>query len=265
MQKSTFHISQMDCPAEEQMVRMKLEGKPSVKRLNFDLQAREATIWHQGPVAPIAGALATLGLGARLLESEASGETATQADSPTGDRKLLWLVLGINAAFFVIEMTTGLLAKSMGLIADSLDMLADALVYGLSLWAVGGTVLRKKNIARLSGYFQLALAVLGFAEVLRRFLGAEAMPDFRVMIGVSLFALLGNAVSLYLLQKSRSREAHLQASLIFTSNDVIANIGVILAGGLVYFTQSAVPDLVIGTLVFLLVARGAFRILRLAK
>ena len=67
----------------------------------------------------------------------------------------------INFAFFIIEITTGFISKSMGLVADSLDMLADALVYGLSLWAVGSTVLRKKKVARLSGYFQLALALIG--------------------------------------------------------------------------------------------------------
>ncbi len=55
----------------------------------------------------------------------------------------------------------------------------------------------------------------------------------------------------------------MQASMIFTSNDVIVNIGVILAGALVYFTESKIPDLIIGICVFILVARGAFMILRL--
>ncbi|MBA9077549.1 cation transporter [Rufibacter quisquiliarum] len=265
MQKSTFHVAQMDCAAEEQMVRMKLDGHPSVKLLEFDLPKRELTVWHTSEVAPITKDLSSLGLGARLLHTELSAEPTPPAPVPEGEQKLLWLVLSINAAFFVIEMTAGFLAHSMGLMADSLDMLADALVYGLSLWAVGGTTVRKKSIARLSGYFQLVLALLGFAEVVRRFLGAEAMPDFKVMMGVAFFALLGNSVSLYLLQKSKSQEAHMRASFIFTSNDVIANLGVILAGLLVYFTLSAVPDLVIGTVVFLLVARGAFRILNLAK
>ncbi|RNI28569.1 cation transporter [Rufibacter latericius] len=266
MQKSTFYIAQMDCASEEQMVRMKLRGQQTVKQLAFDLAARQVDIWHSGEVRPISSALSTLGLGARLLNTEYQDKAATKEKTSTGsERKLLLLVLGINAAFFLLEITTGFLAKSMGLIADSLDMLADALVYGLSLWAVGSTLSRQKNIAKLSGYFQLGLAVLGFAEVVRRFLGAEALPDFWTMIGVSAFALIGNSVSLYLLQKSQSKGAHMKASMIFTSNDVIANLGVILAGVLVYFTHSALPDLVIGVLVFLLVARGAFRILSLAK
>ena len=85
------------------------------------------------------------------------------------------------------------------------------------------------------------------------------------MIVISLLALIGNAVSLYLLQKSKAEEAHMQASVIFTSNDVVINIGVIVAGALVFLTRSRLPDLIVGLIVFIVVGRGALRILRLAK
>ncbi|WP_205500566.1 cation transporter [Rufibacter psychrotolerans] len=265
MQKSTFYIAQMGRAEEEQKVLTRLKGQATVKRLAFDLATRQVDIWHTGEVRPVSSALSTLGLGARLLTTEYSERAETALDTSGEERKLLQLVLFINAAFFLIELAAGFWANSMGLIADSLNMLADALVYGLSLWVVSGTLARQKNIAKLSGYFQLAIAMLGFAEVVRRYLGAEALPDLWTMVGVSAFALVGNSVSLYLLRKSQGKGAHLKASMIFTSNDVIANMGVILAGALVYVTQSAVPDLVVGTLVFLLVARGAFQILSLAK
>ncbi len=106
-------------------------------------------------------------------------------EEEAGQHKLLWTVLAINFSFFVVEMTTGLISRSMGLVADSLDMLADAFVYAISLFAVGGTAARKKGIARLAGYSQIVLAVAGFVEVLRRFFGGEATPDFRAMIVVS--------------------------------------------------------------------------------
>jgi Co/Zn/Cd efflux system component len=83
------------------------------------------------------------------------------------------------------------------------------------------------------------------------------------MILISLFALAGNGASLIILNKSKDNEAHIQASKIFTSNDVIANIGVILAGIVVYLTDSRYPDLIIGAIVFWLVLRGAIRILKL--
>ena len=85
------------------------------------------------------------------------------------------------------------------------------------------------------------------------------------MIIVSFLALIANGVCLYLLQKSKSREAHMQASMIFTSNDIIINSGVIVAGILVSVLTNRLPDLIIGSVVFLIVLRGAFRILKLAK
>jgi Co/Zn/Cd efflux system component len=153
----------------------------------------------------------------------------------------------------------------MGLVADSLDMLADSIVYGLALFAVGGTMTRKKNIAKSAGYFQLTLAVFGFIEVIRRFIGTGTIPAFQTMIIISILALIGNGLCLYLLQKSKSKEAHMQASMIFTSNDVIVNLGVIVAGGLVYLTNSKYPDLIVGTIVFFIVGQGAFKILKLSK
>jgi Co/Zn/Cd efflux system component len=77
---------------------------------------------------------------------------------------------------------------------------------------------------------------------------------------------MANGICLYLLQKSKSKEeAHMKASMIFTSNDVIINLGVISAGLLVHWLNSNKPDLIIGTIVFVLVTQGALRILKLGK
>jgi Co/Zn/Cd efflux system component len=53
--------------------------------------------------------------------------------------------------------------------------------------------------------------------------------------------------------------------MIFTSNDVIITLGVIIAGILVNWLSSNKPDLIIGILVFVLVIQGAIRILKLSK
>ena len=108
--------------------------------------------------------------------------------------------------------------------------------------------------------------MIGFVEVLRRCIGAEHVPDFKTMIVVSIFALMANGACLYLLQLSKNKkDAHMQASLIFTSNDVIINVGVIVAALFVNWTNSNLPDLITGSIVFIIVLRGAFRILRLSK
>lgn len=263
MEKTIFEIPKMDCPSEENLIRLKLDGIEEIKSLDFDLPNRKLAIYHDGRIEEIETSIQDLNLGGKRVSTEAGG--VVEFEEPAKQRKLLWMVLAVNFAFFAIEMTTGLISGSMGLIADSLDMLADAFVYGISLFAVGASLTRKKRIATTAGYFQIMLAVVGFVEVVRRFLSAGEMPDFGTMIVVSLLALIANGFCLYLLQKSKSREAHMQASAIFTSNDVVINLGVIVAGVLVYLLGSNKPDLIVGTIVFVVVIRGAVKILKLGK
>jgi len=253
----------MDCPSEENLIRIKLSDNPNIENMDFDIPNRKLTVFHSGQINQIEQSILDLNLGGRKLSTEKTAKFKFEEN--TNQKRILWAVLGINFAFFLIEMTSGLISKSMGLVADSLDMLADSFVYGISLFAVGGTIVLKKKIAKLAGYFQITLAAIGFIEVLRRFFGVEELPDFSTMIIVSVFALIANIICLYLLQKSKSKEAHMQASMIFTSNDVIINLGVILAGLLVNWLNSDKPDLIIGTIVFILVIQGALRILKLGK
>jgi len=264
MQKTIFEISKMDCLSEENLIRMKLDGVSGIMNLDFDIPNRKLTVFYNGEIDRIEKLIVELNLGGKKVLTEESDQTIFVEH--TNQRKLLWSVLRINFAFFVIEMATGLVSKSMGLVADSLDMLADSFVYGISLFAVGGTLIKKKRIAKIAGYFQITLAIIGFGEIVRRFFENEKLPDFTTMIIVSIFALVANLICLHLMQKSNSKEeAHMKASMIFTSNDVIINLGVIIAGLLVKWSDSGKPDLIIGTIVFGLVIQGAFRILKLSK
>lgn len=265
MQKTTFKISKMDCSSEEQMIRMKLADLTNINSLDFDIPNRQLTVFHTDSNEQIFQRLDNLKFDTSLIDSVSVDNYKVATDNTEQERKLLWQVLSINFFFFLLELTTGFISISMGLVADSLDMLADSIVYGLALFAVGGTMIRKKNIAKSAGYLQLTLAVFGLVEVVRRFIELETVPTFQTMIIISILALIGNGFSLYLLQKSKSKEAHMQASLIFTSNDVIVNLGVIVAGGLVYLTNSKYPDLIVGTIVFFIVGQGAFKILKLSK
>ncbi|GAL73220.1 cobalt-zinc-cadmium resistance protein CzcD [Jejuia pallidilutea] len=224
MQKTIFEISKMDCPSEENLIRMKLDGISSIANLDFDIPNRKLTVYHEGEINLIETSILQLNLGGNKISTEITDKTIFNDNA--NQKKLLWSVLAINFLFFIIEITTGLISKSMGLVADSLDMLADSFVYGISLFAVGGTLIRKKQIAKIAGYFQITLAIIGFVEVLRRFFSTEQLPNFSTMIIVSVFALIANAICLYILQKSKSKdEAHMKASMIFTSNDVIINLG----------------------------------------
>ena len=257
-----FQVPKMDCPSEERLVRMALDPLDGVEELRFDLRERTLSVLHRGEPGPLLSKLEPLGLGARFVESCAAELAAPAASTSRDEASALRLLLGINAVLFLVEIVAGWLAESTGLIADSLDMLADAFVYGLGLWAVGRPSRAKLRAAHVSGLLQALLAAGVFADVARRWVVGSA-PEPPAMIGISALALAGNVTCLLLLARHRHGGAHMKASWIFSTNDVLANLGVIAAGGLVAATGSRVPDLVIGTLVAALVLLGAVRILRL--
>ncbi|OUD15518.1 cation diffusion facilitator family transporter [Thioflexithrix psekupsensis] len=179
-------------------------------------------------------------------------------------KQVLIILLLINAVMFVVELTAGWWSESTALIADSLDMLADAVVYGIALYAIGRAAQVKIDAARLSGIFQILLGIGVLLEVLRRFVwGSE--PLSLIIIAVGIIALIANVICLSLIARHRQGEIHMRASWIFSKNDVIANIGVIGGGVLVYFLGQAWPDLLIGAIIAVVVIWGGVQILRDAQ
>ncbi|MGH8608677.1 MAG: cation transporter [Gammaproteobacteria bacterium] len=266
MKKTIFEILKMNCVSEERLVRMALEQAEGIVRLDFDLADRRLSVLHDADPAHLLKLLAPLDLSARIAETSTPNETdVAAAVSPlASEGTTLKLLLTINATMFVVESTVGWLAESAGLIADSLDMFADAAVYGVSLYAVGKMTRLQARAARLSGYLQLFLALGALFEVVRRFLwGSDPEPPF--MIGMAFLALVANVTCMALIAKHRQGGVHMRASWIFSTNDVIANVGVIVAGLLVTWTQSALPDLVVGAAIATVVLTGALRILKLSR
>ena len=266
-QLSTYSVPKMDCPSEERMIRVALTGFDNIQSLSFDLSNRKLEIIHQGETGPITSKLETLGLGASLQKTEdASPESLRAAElshaNETEESGTLWILLAINGLMFLVEMTMGLIAQSAGLIADSLDMLADAAVYGLALYAVGHGIKMQVRAAHVAGILQLILAAGVLVEVGRRFLfGSD--PQSLMMMAVASVALIANISCLLLIAKHREGGAHMKASWIFSANDVVINLGVVLAGLLVAWTGSNYPDLIIGGVVGGVVLIGAKRILAL--
>lgn len=179
-------------------------------------------------------------------------------------KHVLYWLLGINAVMFLVEISVGLLANSTALIADSLDMLADAIVYGIALYAVSRSLKHKANAALLSGYFQLTLGIMIIVDIVRRILGGGE-PHSWFMIGFGLIALIANVICLMLIRKHNNGEVHMRASWIFSANDVIANMGVITAGILVMILDSRWPDIAVGSVIAILILRGAYLIITDAK
>lgn len=254
----------MDCPSEERIIRMKLQEFTPLKKLEFNIPERIMIATHEGDAEQILNLLLPLNFGATIRESHEETRPVPINNEPDTEKGVLKLLLAINAGMFLIELVLGIFAESMGLISDSFDMFADASVYMISLYAVGKAVQVKKKSALINGYFQIILGVGLLIETVRRFIfGSDPEPVY--MIFVSIAALAANVYCLYLLSGHKEKGVHMKASYICSSNDVIANAGVIVAGLLVMLTNSSIPDLLIGIIVVGFVLSGARSILSLAK
>lgn len=180
------------------------------------------------------------------------------------DRNTLRQVLGINLVQSVGGGLIGLWASSTAVMGAALDNLADAGVYGLSLYAVGRPQSYKARAARVSGWLLITLSTTLLIEVLRRFFtGAE--PIGLAMMGAAAVNAALNLVCLSLLRKHRGQGVHFDASWIFTSNDTLVNLGIVLSGALVMWTDSPLPDLVIGLVVVAIAFKGGREILGQAR
>lgn len=176
---------------------------------------------------------------------------------------LLWALI-LNVGLATALAIAGLIANSSALLANAIDNASDAAVYGISLFAVTHGVRWKIRAARGSGVMLLIVAAAVIVDVVRRFIeGPE--PVGPVIIGMALVAAGVNLLCLRLLRASRKDDVNLRAAWTFSINDLVANVGVFIAGGLVLWLGRAWPDLVVGFAIAAVAAKGGIEILRDAR
>ncbi|MEW5683300.1 MAG: cation transporter [Pseudomonadota bacterium] len=176
-------------------------------------------------------------------------------------RRILLVVLGLNAALFLGLGVAGVMADSSALIANALDNGSDAVVYLLSFLAVGRALAWKRRAARVSGIMLLVFAAGVLADVVRRSL-AGAEPVGMTMMGMAAVAAVVNLVCLELIRRGRSDDVNMRAAETFSFNDFASNGGILIAGGLVLWLKQPWPDLVVGALVALIALKGGLDILK---
>lgn len=175
-------------------------------------------------------------------------------------RRTLLLVLVLNFGLFLALGVAGWLADSSALLANAADNASDSAVYLISFLAVGRAPRWKKTAATMSGVLLLLFAIGVLADVGRRWLtGTE--PIGPTMMVMALAAALVNLWCLKLLQRVDSDDVNMRAAETFSFNDFVSNGGILVAGGLVLWLGQAWPDLVVGALVAIVAAKGAFEIL----
>jgi Co/Zn/Cd efflux system component len=176
-------------------------------------------------------------------------------------RRVLRVVLAINAAMFCIEFTAGAMASSTALMADSIDMFGDASVYALSLYALDRGPQWRVGAALVKGALILVFGLWVLVEVgLNILYGVTPMAT--IMVGIGTLALAANVACLALLWQFRRQDVNMSSTFECSRIDVIANVGVLVAAAGVWMIRSGWPDIVVGLLIAALFVRSAVRVLR---
>lgn len=175
-------------------------------------------------------------------------------------RRALWAVIAINAALFLVEMLAGAAAQSQALKADALDFAADAATYGLSLFVIGKPALWRANAAlvKAASLFVMGAVILCLA-IWRAVFAAQ--PDAELMGGIALLALAANVASVLILVRWRNGDANVRSVWLCSRNDAIGNLAVIGSAGLVAWTGTHWPDVIVAGLMAGLFVSSAVQIL----
>jgi len=167
------------------------------------------------------------------------------SDLQTGRRRrVLWLVLWINASMFVVELVGGLFAGSVALQADSLDMLGDALVYGFSLAVVAGSLRSRVRAAQLKGVIMLLFGLGVLIQVVLKMVRGLP-PDPLLVSGTGAAALIANLGCVVLLFRHRSDDINMRSTWVCSRNDILANVSVLGSAAVVAMTASIWPDIIV--------------------
>tara|TARA_Y100001935_G_scaffold255627_1_gene270159 strand:+ start:2918 stop:3523 length:606 start_codon:yes stop_codon:yes gene_type:complete len=182
----------------------------------------------------------------------------------TRQAKVLWIVLFINLAMFLVEFILGWISDSTALVGDSLDMLADALAYGSSLYVVKRSFSAKIAASKFKAYLMIGLGLVVLFRAIYRFL-FQVLPEAELMTIIGIFALIANLICLALLTRHKNDDINFESVWICSRNDIISNVSVLIAAFLVYQLRSPLPDLFVGLGITVLFLRSAFGILSRAK
>jgi Co/Zn/Cd efflux system component len=178
-------------------------------------------------------------------------------------RRVLWLVLAVNAAMFLIEIGAGLAAGSASLQADALDFFGDAANYAISLFVIGMPLHSRAKAALAKGATMAGFGVWVIGvTVWHAFAGT--LPGAFTMGTVGLMALAANAASFGLLWAYRTGDANMRSAWLCTRNDVLGNAAVLLAALGVFGTKTGWPDVIVAAIMAGLALQGAALVIRQA-
>jgi cobalt-zinc-cadmium efflux system protein len=179
-------------------------------------------------------------------------------------RGRLAVVLAITVAVLLAEVVGALWSGSLALLADAGHMAADAAGIAVALFAVWMAA-RPPTDRRTFGWQRAEiLAALGNATVLLALSAYIIVESIRhlitpeeirtdIMIGFGLLAVVGNAVSLWLLRAGQQESFNVRGAFLEVLSDLLGAAAVVVAALVVRFTgflrADAIASLAIGAMI----------------
>ncbi|WP_233840948.1 cation transporter [Dyella sp. 2HG41-7] len=174
--------------------------------------------------------------------------TVTGEETNRAFRRAVLAVICLNLGYFGIEFAVALLIRSVSLFADSVDFLEDASVNLLILVALSWSMRARARVGMMLALVLLVPALAALWFIVTKLLGTSVAAPAPVPLTLTgLGALVINFSCALLLARYRFHHGSLtRAAFLSARNDVLANVAIIVAGGVSVLWPTRWPDLIVG-------------------
>ncbi|WP_342723090.1 cation diffusion facilitator family transporter [Bradyrhizobium sp. B097] len=262
-----YRVTGMDCSACAAKVEAAARSVAGVRDARVSIASQEMTLRTEDGTAPLLEVERSItGLGYRLARIDADEDDKVPDLSHVSPayKRALWIVVLLNAGYGVIEIVGGFLAGSQSVKADALDFIGDGVISFLGLVAVGWGLAARAKAALLQGIF-LGILGAGVLVVTAYRVVVQHEPEAQLMGILALVGLVVNVMAAVVLLPHRHGDANVRAVWLFSRNDAIGNVAVVIAALLVAWTQTPWPDLVVAVVIAALFLQSSFAIIRDAR
>ncbi len=267
-QRVRYRVTGMDCANDAAEIEEAARGVSGLATVKVSVATQIMTAEVSPDAIPsVERAVRAVGYQIDRIDG-AAGADGVSAGHPAvapAYRRALWIVVILNAGYGVIEAVGGFLSESQALKADALDFLGDGLISFLGLLALSWHLRRRAQAALLQGFFLGALGVGVLVNTAYRVL-VRQQPEAELMGAFALVALVVNvAAAAVLIPHRKTGDANARAVWLFSRNDALGNLAVVIAAGLVAWTATPWPDLVVAVVIAGLFLQASWSIVRDAR
>lgn len=268
LQTVRYNVSGMDCPSCAEKIEGAVKKISGIKAVKVSTTTQILTVEATNPereLPQVRESVEVLGYHLNLIEEGDDDDLPKNlAHTTPAYRKALYIVVFLNVGYGLVEIVGGVLAGSQALKADALDFLGDGVITFLGLLAIGWSLAWRARSALIQGVFLglLGLGVLG--NTVYRFF-TQQLPEPELMGILGAIALVVNIVAALVLLPHRKGDANARAVWLFSRNDALGNLAVVIAAGLVAWMESPYPDLVVAVVIAGLFLQSSIIIIRDAR